>query len=195
MKNLYIKTVLINIILFALISCKAQQILPLNAGWYKSPTGSYFKDLNNELDQFVGVWKANYTDKTITLIVSKQLKQPFSMVDKSFYKDELNVRYEIKNNSGLIFHSTMNQNFSLNPHFGFISVASRPSLNEVTLVYNGGRCSIGLGTVYFKKINSTQIQWNYKPQPATLNSISCPPPYDNDKIYLPIIQDLIFTKQ
>lgn len=95
MKNLYTKTVLFSIILSGVVSCKAQQVLPLNAGWYKSPNGSYFKDLNNELDQFVGTWKANYDDKTISLYIIKKIRKPYYDMEKSFSKDQLNVRYYV----------------------------------------------------------------------------------------------------
>ncbi|REC63329.1 hypothetical protein DRF65_06670 [Chryseobacterium pennae] len=45
-------------------SCKAQQVLPLNASDYSSPTNSYFKDLDNEL----GTWESIFQNK----ITSKQ---------------------------------------------------------------------------------------------------------------------------
>ena len=177
------------------ISCKAQQALPLNSVWDDSPNGSYFKDLSNELDQFVGTWKANYSDLEITLVITKELQQPFETMIKSFFKDQLSVRYHITNNSGMIVHTTLNNNFTLNPDFKFVSVASRQSLNEVTLVYQGGRCGIGLGTVYFRKINTNQLQWNYNPRGVVISDQTCPPPYDNDKVFLPTVENLIFTKQ
>lgn len=194
MRNNLIKILVLFLSILAIVSCKAQQVYPLNTAWDEPPNGSYFKDLHNELDQFVGTWKANYSDEMITLIVVKEQQQPFSILGKSFYKDQLSVRYKIVNNNGLIVHSTLNNNFTINQDFQFLSVASRQSLNEVTLVYKGGRCSIGLGAVYFKKINATQLQWNYKPEGTVLSDATCPPPVDT-RIYLPTTENLIFTKQ
>lgn len=195
MKNNLIETAAIFVFIFGIISCKAQQVYPLNTSWDDVPTGSYFKDLNNELAQFVGTWKANYSDKSITLIITKELQRPFESMVKSFYRDQLSVRYHIVNNGGLTIHSTLNNNFASNPHFKFVSVASRQSLNEVTLIYNGGGCSIGMGTVYFKKINATQFQWIYIPEPQTLSDQGCPPGSAEAAIYLPVVENLVFTKQ
>ncbi len=183
------------VFILGLISCKAQQVYPLNTSWDEAPNGSYLKDLSNELDEFVGTWKANYSNKHITLVITKELQQPFETMIKSFFKDQLSVRYHITNNSGLIVHTTSNNNFTLNPDFKFVSVASRQALNEVTLIYNGGGCSIGIGKVYLKKINSTQFQWNYIPEPQTLSDTTCPPGTAEPAVYLPVIENLVFTKQ
>lgn len=44
-----------HLILFVIvISCKAQQIFPLNTNFEEIPQGSYIKDLNNELSPYVG---------------------------------------------------------------------------------------------------------------------------------------------
>lgn len=195
MKNNLIKIFALFLSIFGIMSCKSQQIFPLNTSIYSTPTGGYFKDLSNELNVFVGTWKASYNDKTITLIINKELQQPFNLYGKSFFKDQLSVRYQIVNSGGLTVHSTINNNFALNPHFKFVSVASRPSLNEVTLIYNGGGCAIGLGKVYFKKINATQFHWNYTPEPQTLSDATCPPGTAEPAVYLPVIENLVFTKQ
>ena len=194
MENKLVKTITLFFLFFVLLSCKAQLTVPLNTGWYTSPTGTYFKDFNNELDQFAGTWKANYGDKTITLVITKELQQQFEDINKIFYRDLLRVRYQVSNIGGLVIHSTLNNNFTSNKYFDFTSLFIRSSTNEVTLLYNGGDCSIGLGTVYFKKINAIQFQWDYKPQGVTLNDINCPPPIDHT-IYLPEVPNLIFTKQ
>lgn len=195
MKNILIKIIPIIFIFTGIISCRSQQIVPLNTGWYTSSTGTYFKDINNELDQFVGTWTANYANNnTITLIITKELQKQFQDIDKVFYRDMLRVRYQVIA-GGLIVHSTLNNNFTLSKDYEFLSLFTKPANNEVILMQNGGRCSVGLGTVYFKKINTNQFQWNYRVQPATINSESCPPPYDNDKVFLPTVENLIFTKQ
>lgn len=189
------KKLFYGLLLFYVMGCRAQQVLPLNSVWDDSPNGSYFKDLSNELNQFVGTWHASFDGKTIKLFISKELQKPFAIFDKSFYKDELVVRYQILNSSGVTIHSTQNLNFTVNEKFKFVSVASRQLMNEVTLVYNGGACGVGLGIVSFRITSPTQFKWNYKVQPKALTTNSCPPGTAEPAIYLPTVENLIFTKQ
>ncbi len=51
------KQLIIIIIAFAVIACKAQHpVVGLDAS-YDTPEGAYYKDLDNELNKFVGTWK------------------------------------------------------------------------------------------------------------------------------------------
>ncbi|UCA58040.1 hypothetical protein KB553_13350 [Chryseobacterium rhizoplanae] len=56
--------------IFAVIfSCKAQQqVYPLNTYPENVPVNSYFKDLNNELTSYIGIYRANFQGKEITLL-------------------------------------------------------------------------------------------------------------------------------
>ena len=177
-----------------IISCQAQQILPLNTSAFDSPTNSYFKDLNNEFDQYIGIWTAAYKGKSIKLIITKQLKVPFEMWDKSFFKDMLIVRYEIKNKVGNILESTLNKDFSNDGKLSMEGLMTQENGNVVRLIFSGGNCSVGIGEIIFKKISSTQFYWNYYPGTTTMNDIDCPPDRDYT-IYLPETENLVFKKQ
>lgn len=51
------------------------------------PNGAYYKDLNNELDRYVGLWKGNWDGKTVYLEFKKV--KTFSSGNESYYKDRI----------------------------------------------------------------------------------------------------------
>ncbi len=55
--------------------CKAQVVYPLNTFYDDIPKGSYIKDINNDLDSFIGLWKVNYDQKEILISVKKIIKK------------------------------------------------------------------------------------------------------------------------
>ncbi len=63
------KTIVFLLLILA-TSCKAQ-IYPLNTGISDLPPNAYLKDLNNELDKYVGLWKGNWNGKTLYLELKK----------------------------------------------------------------------------------------------------------------------------
>lgn len=76
------------------ISCKAQSpVVGLDAP-YGTPEGAYYKDLNNELDKFVGTWKfvSGDTIFTIQLIKKQQV-----YIEPDYY-DTLEGAYSYKVN-------------------------------------------------------------------------------------------------
>ena len=74
------------------------------------------------------------------------------------------------------------------------SIMTRPTLNIISFTYGGTNCGVGWGDIYLKKLNSTQISWEYIPDSTIIDSSKCPPGTDTT-IYLPEAKDLIFTKQ
>lgn len=184
----------IYIITLFIFSCNAQQqILPLNASVRGVPENSYFKDLNDELDYYTGTWNANSQDKTIILKITKQIKASTRNFNKNYYTDQLFVRYEVKK-SNKILESTLNKDFSNSSRLSMESVYTQDNGNSVTLLFSGGNCSVGIGTITLKKISSTQFSWDYNPGTTTRNDKDCPPNQDYT-IYLPETENLIFTKQ
>ncbi|WP_051289127.1 DUF6705 family protein [Chryseobacterium daeguense] len=51
------------------------------------PNGAYYKDLNNELDKYVGLWKGNWNGKTVYLELKKV--KTFSSGNNSYYRDRI----------------------------------------------------------------------------------------------------------
>lgn len=182
---------------FGLISCKAQQILPLNTSDYSASESSYFKDLNNELNPYIGTWKSNFQGKSITLIITKELERPYIEWNKNFYADVLIIRYTIKDSNGNELQTTLASQFTVGGNVKNLMMSVGTNIrgnNEVDIVYAGGNCGVGGGEISLKQINSSQIYWSYYPGVTALNDITCPPNLDYH-IYLPETENLVFTKQ
>lgn len=195
MKNI-LKILTLIICILGLIQCNAQQVLPLNTSTLNVPAGTHFKDLNNEFDYYLGTWKSNYQNKIITLSITKVNNKPFEMWSKNYYHDQIIVRYEIKNTNGIVLQTTLNRIFSdeNDVHLLIESSGTESNGNILNLLFAGGNCSVGIGEIILKKINSTQFYWSYYPGSTTRNDITCPPSLDYT-IYLPETENLVFTKQ
>ena len=181
------KSVLL-LIIFAVVSCKSQQILSINTALDNIPNNAQVKDLNNELNPYIGTYKANFGGNEITLFITKEENKLEKRVSKQFYRDALVVKYIVKNVSGLILQS--NQNSSSNQLY---SIGTRPTENSVVLYYYGTNCGVGWGKVTIKKLSTTQISWDYSPNSTSLRD-DCPSTADKT-VYLPETDNLIFTKQ
>ncbi|MGG5210217.1 DUF6705 family protein [Chryseobacterium sp. MIQD13] len=172
-------------------SCKAQT-LPLNTHFDNLPLNAYLKDLNNELDPYIGTYQANINSNQITLYITKEDHKYFDLGDIKFYKDVLIVRYSVKNSSDIVLQSTQNLNFTTMKEKNLIhSRGTRMSM--VVLSYNGTNCDIGWGDIYLKKLNNTQISWRYYAETVATSSDRCSPSLDKT-IHLPEGENLIFTK-
>ncbi|WBX96881.1 DUF6705 family protein [Chryseobacterium gambrini] len=184
------KRILSILSLISLICCKAQT-LPLNTSFFDIPNGAYIKDINNELNPYIGTYKANFNGSEVTLYITKQENKLEETGQKSYHVDVLNVKYIVTNSSGFILQDTKNNNVF---NIQLYSTKIRQDKNLVHLIYSGTNCSVGWGNIYLKKINSTQLSWEYKPNDVTTTAAKCPPTLDTT-IYLPETKDLIFTKQ
>ncbi|MDR6923088.1 MULTISPECIES: DUF6705 family protein [Chryseobacterium] len=194
------KTYLSKIILLATItltfSCKAQQVYPLNTDYETVPNNSYLKDLNSELERYIGVYKTNYGGNEITLFITKDNQRLIKRANKNFYRDILIIRYMIKNSFGNVLQDIQNMTFPDNqPSHHFIeSIATNPLQNTVTFIYSGTNCGIGWGKIILKKLNDTQISWIYRPNGSATTDENCPGNPDKT-VYLPDTENLVFTKQ
>ncbi|WP_079243287.1 hypothetical protein [Chryseobacterium indologenes] len=189
MKTIYSKTLMMCFIINILL-CSAQT-LPLNTPLQNIPNNAHLKDTNNELIQDVGTYKANFNGKEITLFITKQDDKLEQNSQKSYYMDALIVKYIVKNSAGVILQDTMNNNLS---NIEFYSYYTRPNQNTIIFYYGGTNCHVGWGDIYLKKVNSSQISWEYRPDDITTTESKCSSTLDTT-IYLPETKDLIFTKQ
>jgi len=188
MKTIYLKVLIIYLMVNTLSS--SAQNLPLNTPFANIPNGAYIKDRNNELMPFTGTYKATFNGKEITLFITKQENKLEQSAKKSYYIDALNVKYIIKNSLGIILQDTQNNVSDIE----FYSFKMRPAKNALQFIYTGTNCNVGWGDIYLKKINATQISWEYQPDDITTTLQSCPSNLDTT-IYLPETKDLVFTKQ
>ncbi|MCJ7933134.1 MAG: hypothetical protein MUW56_05730 [Chryseobacterium sp.] len=187
MKN---KWVIISAV-FVVFFCKAQTTLPLNTSLKDIPANSYLKDLNNELNSYTGVFQGNFQGKNIILYITKIENKLQKSSQKTYYSDVLDIKYVVKNSSGVVLQDTKNNNI---PSINLYSIGTKSYDNSAIFFYSGTNCGVGWGKIILKKINSTQLSWEYKPNDIILDDSKCPPGTDIN-IYLPETKDLIFTKQ
>lgn len=192
MKNTILQIFFLMGLINNFLSCKAQQVLPLTTFIDDIPPNAYVKDLNHELDPYVGTYKANHQGKEIILYIQKIDNKLEESFQKNYYLDALVIKYIIKNPSGAILQDTQNTNLQTN---GISSFRIRSYDNTVLLGYEGTNCRVGWGTILLKKISATQISWLYQPNDRIITPENCPGNPDL-KIYLPETENpLIFTKQ
>ncbi|MCJ7933132.1 MAG: hypothetical protein MUW56_05720 [Chryseobacterium sp.] len=189
MKIISLKITTILSLLF-IILCKAQT-LPLNTALYNIPQNAYLKETNNELIPYIGTYKATFQGNEIILYITKEENKLMDYGDQKFYSDVLIIKYIVRNSNGVILQDTKNSNIA---KIELYSNHIYPNKNIIAFYYSGTNCGVGWGDIYLKKINSTQISWQYRPDDIILDDSKCPPGTDIN-IYLPETKDLIFTKQ
>jgi hypothetical protein len=93
------KNIFAYILIFTAISCKSQvtTIVPLNS--YEYPNGAYIKDLNNELDYYVGRWEGVLNNKKYIFEFVKFTQQlngnPSDLIGSYYYEDELKGKLKV----------------------------------------------------------------------------------------------------
>ncbi|ANF51848.1 hypothetical protein A0O34_15605 [Chryseobacterium glaciei] len=194
MKTINIKTIILFSFFISFFSCKAQEH-PLNTDFRNLPDYSYLRDLNNELNPYIGTYTSTYNGNNITIYINKQEKKLKSFGSQKFYKDVLSIKFIVKNSSGNVLQDTQNMNFDINQiRHTIFSTMINPYHNLVMFSYGGTNCGVGWGSIYLKKLNLNQLSWEYRPNDMILDSSKCPNG-TNINIYLPETKDLIFTKQ
>jgi hypothetical protein len=194
MKTIYNKIAVILMLFFSLISCKAQQIFPLLTSIDNIPNLSHLKDTNNELKDFIGSYLASYNGNQFTLYISKENDKLFDFGDKQIYIDALTIRYTVRNSLGVIFQDTKNKVFQDDLLHTIYSQWVTENGTKALFNYAGTNCYVGWGKIILKKVNTTQLSWEYRPNDITTTESKCPSTLDTT-IYLPETKDLIFTKQ
>ncbi|WP_185288767.1 DUF6705 family protein [Chryseobacterium lactis] len=181
--------------IFVVLCCKAQQIYSLKTDYTEIRQNSYLKDLNNELDSFIGTWQGSFNGNLITLFITKESHKFFNENQYKYYKDILSIKYIVKNSSGIVLQNTQSMTFQANQLTHTIySQWPEDNGNSILLYYGGTNCSVGWGSIKLKKNSTIQVSWEYRPNDIILDDSKCPQGTDIS-IYLPETKDLIFTKQ
>jgi hypothetical protein len=98
------KIILISLLTLSVLSCKAQQIVPIEEqGHYTKELsdGAYIKDVNNVLGKFVGTWKGTYNNKNYEFRVVRFTKNFLGIK-----KDLLLIRYKIADTNNVVLEDT-----------------------------------------------------------------------------------------
>lgn len=171
-KNIIMKNTLLLLIL-CFISCKAQQpILSINTkGW--SIEGTYYKDLDNELNPYEGIWKGTFDNKTFEITFTKvKLHEPIGNYDQ----DRLIGKYKMLDNNGNELYSTYNladqdaKVFSL----GFVETTNHTKLR---LMFSD-LCKEGEIHINFTNTQKTQLYWKYFTKQTLLTDNTGCAPYN-----------------
>ena len=109
------KNNIILILLFAFAQCLYAQEYPLD---YKDdvPNGAYYKDLNNELDKYVGLWIGNWNGKTVYLELKKVKYKSGDNINFVF-KDKILGERKIVNSNGNVELDRITNFDNENPEF------------------------------------------------------------------------------
>lgn len=92
--------ILIIALLFFTASCSAQTY-PLNTSIDDLPYNAYLKDINGELDQYVGLWTGTWAGKTL-YIEMKKVKYHYDHPQYPFYKDRILGERKVVNANGIV---------------------------------------------------------------------------------------------
>lgn len=103
------KNIILGLTIFLTLSCKAQQILPIEDAYIyieNQDVGipeniTHIKDVNHLLDKYVGTWIGSYDNKTIELRVVSYTENSYGIL-----WDELKARYKITDIFGNIILDT-----------------------------------------------------------------------------------------
>lgn len=154
------KKLLYIILLSFTIHCTAQNY-PLRT-YYEIPENSYLKDTNNELQDYVGVWKTQWSGKITYIYIKKVTHKYETSVNE--YRDILIAKYKVTNSSGnlVLFDNTnsSDEDAILNGTF------FRKQDDKYLMIYSDrGMCGRwGDVLINFTDSTKTQLQWKYMPR-------------------------------
>lgn len=154
LKKTLMKNILLLFTLF-IFSCKAQQIIPLETKGIPVEN-TYYKDLNNDLDPYLGTWKGTFENKTFIITFSKY-KNFNSLFE--YYKDRLAGKYKMLDSNGNELYSTYNltDEDAKVTSLGFVGPNN---LNKLSLSF-GDACIDGEIHISFINSQKTQLYWKY----------------------------------
>lgn len=169
------KILILGIILLSNVSCKAQNVMPIETiiNYIKAENGipetiTYFKDINNLLDKYVGVWKGTYASKNYEFRITK-----YTSIYDGLSEDSLLIRYLITDANGTIIEDTRST-----PDDGHYLIRGHyVDKSHYVLSYAGKETSCGQsGEVYIWTVNTnnTQMKLFLAQDQVLLNSVDCP---------------------
>jgi len=193
MKKIFsIITILLSSLLFS------QQVYSLNANGADAPNNSYFKDLNGELNPYIGLWKGNWNGKIVFLELKKQ-KYFLGINGKGIYKDMILGERKIVNTNSIIEVDKIT-NFDNNQFHEFSGIHKKFDSSQSPQLYFAPDNMCGKTAnldVTFLNAAKTQMSLHLIYNPSTIDD-TCP--YYNSVIQgndFPINfpKDIVLTKQ
>ncbi len=151
----------------------------------------YYKDINGDLDKFLGTWKYQDNDKELIITIHKLLHQPAG----GNFHDEIYIKFKYTEN-GIVIYDTLNDNSVANQRVISGSSIYLENLNLMTLSYREPTdLSFGAG----KKYGSLDLEYLLNTSIGTFPQISWKITWytnrDTDTWPFKIPKSLILTKQ
>ncbi|SHM87546.1 hypothetical protein SAMN05444360_12027 [Chryseobacterium carnipullorum] len=191
MKKIFsIITILLSSLLFS------QQVYSLNANGADAPNNSYFKDLNGELDLYVGLWKGNWMGKTL-YIQFKKVKYFVGTNGEGIYQDRILGERKVIEANGIVSIDRIANFDNQKPQFKGINFKfSNPSQKQIYFVTGICGKTANLDVTFLDNAK-TQMSLHLIYNPSTIDD-TCP--YYNSVIQgndFPINfpKDIVLTKQ
>lgn len=126
-KNIKMKNKLLLLLLFvAQIQMYFSQEYPLNTSPSDVSSYGYIKDINGELNKYVGLWKGNWNGKTVYIELKKNKK--LYAGSNPYYIDEIAGERKIVNSNGIVEIDRISNFDNQNPEFwGLATNLKNPS--------------------------------------------------------------------
>ncbi|SHM87640.1 hypothetical protein SAMN05444360_12031 [Chryseobacterium carnipullorum] len=193
MKNIFL--ILLSFISVSIYS----QVYPLHTeGKSDLPNGAYFKDMDGELNHYIGLWKGNWNDKTIYLDLRKIKYYLGTNPNDGIYIDKILGERKIINSSGAVEIDRISNFDEQLPEFrGISSKFNNPSQKQFYFVPKNMCGKTANLDVTFLDNAKTQMSLHLIYNPSTIDD-TCP--YYNSVIQgndFPINfpKDIVLTKQ
>ena len=138
-QNVMKKTIIISLLIFTALSCKAQNIVPLNGA---IQANNYLKDLDNVRDNFVGTWQFIGGNQEFILHIYKHDMNTSSYLGQTFWKDNIIGNYIYKENGVEIINShdffSSLSNVNHTPFYGY-TVNGTELEESLTTIFDYGK--------------------------------------------------------
>lgn len=121
-------------------SCFSQEY-PLNTSPSDVPNNAYIKDMNGELDKYIGLWKGNWNGKIVYLDLRK-IKTSNNLGVNTYYKDRIYGERKVINSNGQIEIDRITNFDTVNPEFGGIGVNLVNPIQKRLLFFPKNMCGM-----------------------------------------------------
>ncbi|WP_419870600.1 DUF6705 family protein [Chryseobacterium sp. CT-SW4] len=160
MKNLFL------IILTIFSFCLKAQEYPLNTSPSDIPDNAYLKDMNNELDKYVGLWKGTWNGKTL-YIQFKKVKDYSSIPGDThpYYKDRIFGERKIIAADGTVEIDRITNFDNSNPEFSGIGNSTRNANWKRLSFYPENMCG-KWGVLDITSFTGTQMTLHFEYMPS-----------------------------
>ena len=171
------------IFFFILLSVhiQAQTEVSLRADYGDYPEGTYYKDLNNELNQFVGTWVYTEGSKKYTINFKKLIKWE-STWGPHYYEDLIIGGYKLEVNNQVI-HNSIKTNSTFD-NANLIGINFVKNENKYIIIFEDPlNCDInGKAVIEKNTANPNQLIWKMRREfEMNPNFEKCPYLHDIDE--------------